>query len=112
MKKQEFYAKQAEAERRKAEIEEEKQRELEQKRLDDLKRDEYRLNVRNNMVVLEEGRKNQIQQAREEKERKMREISEKRMHDLILQREEENQKLLQKRQTVERIMRANEYHKH
>jgi hypothetical protein len=36
------------------------------------------------MVVLEEGRKNQIQQTREEKERKMREISEKRMHDLIL----------------------------
>jgi hypothetical protein len=36
------------------------------------------------MVVLEEGRKNQIQQAREEKERKMIEISEKRMHDLIL----------------------------
>ena len=71
MKKQEFYAKQAEAERRKAEIEEEKQRELEQKRLDDLKRDEYRLNVRNNMVVLEEGRKNQIQQTREEKERKI-----------------------------------------
>jgi hypothetical protein len=58
MKKQEFYAKQAEAERRKAELEEEKQRELEQKRLDDLKRDEYRLNVRSNMVVLEENRKN------------------------------------------------------
>ena len=58
MKKQEFYAKQAEAERRKAELEEEKQRELDQKRLDDLKRDEYRLNVRSNMVVLEENRKN------------------------------------------------------
>jgi hypothetical protein len=53
-----------------------------------MQKDEYRLTVRNNMVVLEEGRKNQIQQTREEKDRKIRELSEKRMHDLMLQKEE------------------------
>ena len=58
MKKQEFYAKQAEAEKRKAELEAEKQKMLEQKRLEEIERDEYRLNVRTNMVQLEEGRKN------------------------------------------------------
>jgi hypothetical protein len=58
MKKQEFYAKQAEAEKRKAELEAEKHKMLEQKRLEEIERDEYRLNVRTNMVQLEEGRKN------------------------------------------------------
>ena len=58
LKKQEFYAKQAEAEQRKAEIEAEKQKMLEQKRLEEIERDEYRLGVRTNMFQLEEGRKN------------------------------------------------------
>ena len=58
LKKQEFYAKQAEAEQRKAELEAEKQKMLEQKRLEELERDEYRLGVRTNMIQLEEGRKN------------------------------------------------------
>lgn len=61
LRKQEFYAKQAEVEQRKAEIEAEKQKLIEQKRIEDMQKDEYRLTVRNNMVVLEEGRKNQIQ---------------------------------------------------
>ncbi len=46
------------------------------------------MNVRTNMIQLEEGRKNQIQQARDEKDRKIRELSEKRMHELMLQKEE------------------------
>lgn len=58
LKKQEFYAKQAEAEQRKAELEAEKQKMLEQKRLEEIERDEYRLGVRTNMFQLEEGRKN------------------------------------------------------
>ena len=58
LKKQEFYAKQAEAEQRKAEIEAEKQKMLEQKRLEEIERDEYRLGVRTNMFQLEESRKN------------------------------------------------------
>ena len=90
LRKQEYYAKQAEAEQRKAEIEAEKQKMLEQKRLEDLQKDEYRLNVRANMIQIEEGRKNQIQHTREEKDRKIRELSEKRMHDLMLQKEEQN----------------------
>ena len=49
LKKQEFYAKQAEAEQRKAELEAEKQKMLEQKRLEEIERDEYRLGVRTNM---------------------------------------------------------------
>ena len=58
LKKQEFYAKQAEAEQRKAELEAEKQKMLEQKRLEEIERDEYRLGVRTNMFQLEESRKN------------------------------------------------------
>ena len=58
IKKQEFYAKQAEAEQRKAELEAEKQKMLEQKRLEEIERDEYRLGVRTNMFQLEESRKN------------------------------------------------------
>ena len=42
----------------------------------------------------------------------MREISEQREHEMILQKEMQNQSRLMKQQTVERIMRVNEYKKH
>lgn len=46
------------------------------------------------------------------KEVKIREVSEQREHEMLLQKEMLNQSRLIKQQTVERIMRANEYKKH
>ena len=93
-------------------LELEKAREAEEKRLEELKKEEYREQVRITMEQNEARRKWEIEQQRLEKEQAMKEQSMKRDHDLMLSKERQNQQRAQKLDTVERIMRANEYKKY
>jgi len=72
-KKDEFYARQAEADRRKALLEEEKERELSENRRKFAEREEYITNVRNTMTRNAQARVDEIQHNRYQKDKKIAE---------------------------------------
>lgn len=84
----------------------------EERKLEELRKEEYHRKVRQQNEEKLQLRTQRFQWVQSSKEEKLRQTSENRVHDLVIQKEILNSARLSKRRIVERIMRANEYQKH
>lgn len=57
-------------------------------------------------------RVNTIERKRGEKDQKIQEVIHRRQHEMLIQKERDNMLRQTRQDTVQRIMRANEYHKY